>query len=481
MKKAINMKKMRYPTCALLALLPVCESLHAAGTEGLSGKAQTLGRVAGDPTLIGTLYNPAVGYVNSRHVEKGNGFRGEGNFGVHMENGSVDNLFDEFDDYSDALATDKLSKDGVRLTTQVDINSPQFQAIVDEISQQAAALNSGLKRLSDDGYARGTGELRFSMLLDRDIAGGTMAFDYVSKGSVAVTGVVEEVVFDPNAALTTLTDTYDLTAGSPAKTFALNGGALLTIDPSRQSASVAFDSDSTMLTRGVTLQEFVFSYSRPLFSTSQGVLTAGIAPKLIGAGLTTKATRIGEVQDAEKQFEDIEDDDFDYKLGVGVNAGLFWDGGFYHIGVSGQDLTETDFDFPDIDTSDYRSQDIIDTLQQSHRQKLERQFTVESGIKVQHLNLTAAMDTNAKKDMLGAEYQWASLSGSYQWDNFWLPSVRFGIHKNQVGSELSYVAAGVTVFKYVNIDMASTTKDVEQEGDDIPRGLDFSIGFNYAF
>lgn len=90
-------------------------------------------------------------------------------------------------------------------------------------------------------------------------------------------------------------------------------------------------------------------------------------------------------------------------------------------------------------------------------------------------------DTQRKQDLLGVEYQWASVSGSYQWDFFWLPSARLGLHKNLAGSKLAYVAGGITVGKYINLDVAYSPETIEKDNEQVSRGTDISVSVDYWF
>ena len=82
---------------------------------------------------------------------------------------------------------------------------------------------------------------------------------------------------------------------------------------------------------------------------------------------------------------------------------------------------------------------------------------------------------------MGDDYQWASISGGYATKNWWIPGARVGLHSNLAGSELTYLSAGVTLFKYVDFDISSTLDTVEIDDKNLPRGLNFSIGVAASF
>ena len=95
--------------------------------------------------------------------------------------------------------------------------------------------------------------------------------------------------------------------------------------------------------------------------------------------------------------------------------------------------------------------------------------------------MNLGLDTNAVPDPVGDDFQWLSVSGGYATDSWWIPGIRVGYRKNLAGTELSYLGAGVTVFKFVNIDVASALDTVSISGKTLPQGLMASIGFQVNF
>ncbi|TVZ41499.1 F plasmid transfer operon protein TraF [Alteromonadaceae bacterium 2753L.S.0a.02] len=472
-----------------LAVAPLASTALAGGAQGTSGKTQTLGAVSGDSSLVGTYHNPASGIYAAKHTS--GTVRGELAYGVQLEYGDVQDLFDLVDELSGSLTDEPSGGDGGNgdnggdngsdLGSIGDIENPQLEELINRVADEASRIGAVLALVATEGYARGNLGAQLSVLINKNIAGGVLSFDYVASGTYGVVGVADEINFDADAALAALTDAYNLNITDEAQTFDITGGIFLTVDPATQRASVEFDNDSLLLTRGVRLQEFVLGYSRPAFESDAGTLSWGVAPKLIIAGLTDTAVRIGDITDSEKLFEDILDAEFKTDNGVGMNAGVFWDAGFYHLGASVQNLTETEFSFPNIDTSNYSNPEIIRRIEESRTRKLERQLRLEGGLGKNGWNLNAAYDTQSAKDLLGFEYQWASISGGYHSKSWWIPGFRLGYHKNMAGSKLSYMAAGISLFKFFNLDFSLTNSSVTIDGDELPRGADLSFGFNYQF
>lgn len=84
-------------------------------------------------------------------------------------------------------------------------------------------------------------------------------------------------------------------------------------------------------------------------------------------------------------------------------------------------------------------------------------------------------------DPAGTETQWGTLSTSYDFENVWFNNLRAGVSKNFVGSELSAVSLGMTMFKFLDLDLSSTLSETRIDDEELPRGLALAIGFNYAF
>ena len=91
------------------------------------------------------------------------------------------------------------------------------------------------------------------------------------------------------------------------------------------------------------------------------------------------------------------------------------------------------------------------------------------------------LDANAARDVMNDDYQWATASVAYATDSWWLPGVRAGLRKNLAGTELTYVGLGLTAFKIVNLDLASTLETVKISGKNLPTGLMASLGFEITF
>ena len=114
---------------------------------------------------------------------------------------------------------------------------------------------------------------------------------------------------------------------------------------------------------------------------------------------------------------------------------------------------------------------------------MERQLKLEASYFTTNRRWTVnlGLDANDVEDPVGDDFQWFTLSAGYATDSWWLPGVRFGYRQNLAGTELKYLGVGVTAFKILNIDIASSLDQVTINGTKLPQGLIASIGFEISF
>lgn len=452
-----------------------------------AGPSQTYGAVSSVAGTYGTSFNPAAGAYMASQLE-GKTVAGDMAYGLDLEYGDVSELFDLIDGLSESFLSEGGSGTGGSGGSgsdlgSIDINNPDLDAVIDQVATEAGRLAAVLAIVASEAYARANIDGKFSMLFTADVAGGNLSLDYNASFTSGILGVTDELNFDADAALASLETAFALSPTDPPTEFDLTGGVFLTVDPATESLSVAFDNDSLMLTRAAKLQQLVLSYSHPFGDFAGGDLYWGVSPKLIQAGLSNVAFRIGDITDSEKIFEDILDAEFETSTAFGLNAGVLWVADRYSLGASVHDLLESEFDFPAIDVSPYTNPDIIDGLQRAQSFKLKRQLKLEGSLLSANKkwSLNTAVDANAVEDVLGFEYQWFSLSGGFHTGNWIVPDVRLGYHKNLAGSELTFVGGGLTFLKFFTFDLSATLDDVSIDGDSLPRGIDGSLGFRYAF
>ena len=97
------------------------------------------------------------------------------------------------------------------------------------------------------------------------------------------------------------------------------------------------------------------------------------------------------------------------------------------------------------------------------------------------LPTTAPAAALASVDPMDDDFQWLTVSGGWTTGTNWLKKARFGYRRNLVGSELTYLSAGVTAFRWFNVDVATAGRRAEIKGNRVPRGLILSLGFQVDF
>ncbi|SMF25039.1 plasmid transfer operon, TraF, protein [Alteromonadaceae bacterium Bs31] len=475
---------------ALGLIMLAAPSVMAMGVTN-SGKSQTYGTVSGEAMLSGVRYNPAAASLAASRM-KDKTVAGELSGAGGLEYGDVQNIFDLIDGLEPFLTDSGSGGDGGGNTggdggnlifDGIDIANPELDALIDAVAAEAARLTAVLTLVAAEGYARANLDSQFSMVINKDVAGGTFALDYTGSISSGLLGVVDELGFEPETALTALQNAYNLDTGSPTTRFDLSGGVFLTVQPSDGSVNVEFENDSLLLTRAASIEEFTLSYSREAGDFSSGNLYWGVAPKIVLAGLSNVAFRIGDITDSEGIFDDLRDANFNNETGFGLNAGLMWVADNYSLGATVKDVIAQEFDFPELDTSTFTNPDMIQAVENAGTYKLKTQLSLQGNYTSTNdkWSFNAALDANAVEDILGFEYQWLNLSGGYHTGSWIFPDLRVGYHQNLAGSELGYFAVGFTFLKYVNVDASLSPDSVKIDGTEVPRGGNISIGLNYAF
>ena len=155
----------------------------------------------------------------------------------------------------------------------------------------------------------------------------------------------------------------------------------------------------------------------------------------------------------------------------------------FQFGANWTNLNEPEFTCPDADLSAYHDDDVIYQLTQDRTYTMEQQLKLEASLFPSNprWSLHFGLDANDTQDPMGDAFQWFTASGGWTSASNWLRNARVGYRRNLFGSELSYVSGGFTAFKWFNVDLALEIDRVKIKGDDLPRGVIFSMGFQIDF
>ncbi len=431
-------------TCMVLAAPPY----HPYGPN------LTYGEVSNGLSVLSDVTNPAAGAV-ALDRQEGNRYRFGilSAMGLGVEYGAVDDLFDTIDEQARAF-----QNSGLAILDLADIPG--------SVNRQVDRLNGVLAEIQDKGYGKAFASMEapvMPVVVAHRGLGGTLVVDVNASATSKAVGLVEKVEFDAGA--------FD--PFLPVQTI---GDVTIDIP----SASFKVDNDSTLLTKGAAVIELALGYSRGIWSQEQGDLYAGLRLRYYRVGLTRVATRLGNVRDAQDIFQDIKDAEFNWSEDIGADLGLLWRGERYQVGAALENLNEPEFEYDRLDVSAYLDPAgaIARTLAAREAYVMERRLKLEASLFTEDGKwlFNAALDANAIRDALGDEYQWGSLSAAYAGSGWLIPGLRLGYRANLAGSELSYVTAGLTLFKVWTLDVAMGTETVSIDGTTLPRSLVINTG-----
>jgi hypothetical protein len=296
--------------------------------------------------------------------------------------------------------------------------------------------------------------------------------------------ISDPINFDSDVALTNLeNELTSIDAGNLPKDVDLSGGVVIAVNPDTGSIRLQFQNDSLLLTKAATVSEISTGYSREVYSSPSGKLYAGVEAKFYRVGLSRVSVRFGDITDSSELWKSIKDAKYNYTNRLGVDLGALWVAGRYQLGATLANINEPKFDYPAVDTSKINNPEILAFLDDESTYVMERQLKLEGSFQTpaRKWGINLAIDANAVEDPIGDNYQWFTASAGYSTTSVWIPGFRFGYRRNLAGTKISYVGAGATVFKYVNIDLASSFETTKINGTELPRSLLFSIGFSASF
>ncbi|AEF55751.1 conjugal transfer protein TraF [Marinomonas posidonica] len=268
---------------------------------------------------------------------------------------------------------------------------------------------------------------------------------------------------------------------------------VLSSDVTANTSTFEIETDASFQAQTAVDLGIGLGYSQSVWENSHGMLVGGVKATLHNISLGQALVSLDDDDvDADDAISDSIDDDAVESSGVGIDLGAVWVSHNYQLGLTLANVNEPEFDGVSIDTS-CSSSSCSSAQSLSNAGKLdvsgskyvmEMQTTVDFAVSTsgKQISLGMSYDTNSVEDAVGDEYQWAAASLSYYGDSHFLPGLRVGYRQNMAGTELSYATAGLTILKRLNLDVAVALETVEDEdGDEIPRGVYFALGYDTAF
>jgi hypothetical protein len=480
-----------------LAVLLVISGASAAPVYQPPGANLTYGDVTHGQRVTSAMGNPAAAAANLERA----GEKGAGGMALSVtagiEYGGVQELFDAIDQLSEAFkpsddppveppppGQDPGDKpdDGIDIGHIIDQLDPDLVAAVEAIAKEVAVSAALLAVIAVDGYAKAFVSGDLPVVIGKEILGGAWTFGVNWSGTSKAFGVADDIDFDKQQVLDFLENTLGNGPLNLPRKVNLPGDTEISIGQFGRVLLV-LENDSLMLTKAATTAEFSAGYSRRVWPTARGSLYLGGEGKLYQMRLSRIDVRLGDITDSDEVFDAIRRDDYRTDTGFGLDIGALWVSDIYQLGATLTNANEPAFIFPAADESIYNDVDIINFLRRDQVYTMERQLRLESSVFTPNRRWTMnlGMDANAVPDPMGDDFQWLSVSGGYATDSWWIPGVRVGYRRNLAGTELSYLGVGVTAFKVLNIDVASSLDTVHISGKKLPQGLIASIGFQINF
>lgn len=360
---------------------------------------------------------------------------------------------------------------------------PELEERLDVMKTKVATTAGLLALIATEGYGKAEATSEASFIISEDLFGGTLLFGTAYKGNSKAVGIFEDLNLDAEQAKSELKKIPHFSDDDPIQELDLSGGISLFYNPANNKVKMTIKNDSLLLIKAAKVSQYSLAYSKNAIQTDAGGLYWGIKPTFYRIGLTNTGTRIGEITDTEELFNDIKNADFSYENGYDVDLGILWAAEHYQLGASLTSLFEHEYEFPDLDRSRFSSESILRELDQQDSYIMERQLKLEAGIYTdqRHWSLNVELDANPISDPMHDDYQWFTLTAGYAADSWWLSSARLGMSRNLAGTGLGYINAGVTVMKFINIDVATTLDTVTLDGSERRRGANIRLGVQFDY
>ncbi len=417
--------------------------------------------------------------------------------GAGLEYGDLDELFAKIDELSLLFNPPNEDDDGnapelpptpenpIRNYTWEDLFAeyPELEDRVDLVKEKVVTTAGILALIATEGYGKAEATSNASFVINEDLFGGTLLFGMAHKGNSKAIGIFERLSLDAEQAKSELQKIPSFTEDDPVQELDLSGGITLFYNPANKKVKLTIDNDSLLLIKAARVSQFSLAYSKNAFQSDFGDLYWGIKPTFYRVGLTNAGTRIGDITDAEDLFNDIKNANFIYENGYDLDLGIVWSADHYQLGASLTSLFEHKYEFPELDRRRFSSESILSQLNHHEEYIMKRQLKLEAGIFTdqRHWSLHAELDANPVEDPMHDNYQWFTLTAGYAADSWWLPSARIGMSRNLAGTGLGYINAGVTVMKFINIDVATTLDTVTLDGEEMMRGANIRLGVQFDY
>ncbi|MFV1872554.1 MAG: conjugal transfer protein TraF [Oleiphilus sp.] len=412
------------------------------------GSSMTTGPSSNSYSVAAGFNNPAM---TSLLIDKDENVRTSyfPSFGFNLEVGDANNLVDELEELTDLLD----DPDSSGLSTQEALDR----------------FNELLIKFGEDGYVKNSISLTapfFPLLIQSDMLGGAVGI------SVAANATAAFSVLDAPLEYSNQNDSFNT-----ATSLYLKSGV-------EKSVALTYSRD-------VPLNDWF---------NDKGNLHAGVKLKVMNLELSKQVIPLENLESDD--ISDIIVDEYDQNqvssTEFGIDLGLVWDAGDYRLGLTLENLNSPEFEYGAVgvgcsgidqnspsrnacEVAAYFANETGD-IQAKETHVKDAMFRADVLYKLtDRWQLTSALDLAEYNDVIGFENQWFHAATSYDADSWIIPSLRFGYHKNLVGSELSSASVGFTLFNTLALDIEYGLETIEVDGTKAPRRAGFALSIEESF
>ena len=415
-----------------------------------------------------SVVNPAMPSLSDRRFRFGTLF----DFGVGFEVGEADDFDREIEDLLDRF---ELLEEQAEDFAETAPGAAEIEGFIADLDDFVDFANELVRDFTDKAYAKLTASASAPLVpiaVRSDFLRGTLSLN--ASGIIEARAAVESVGDAFSADLGEINpnevDRFEIIDGVP--TIVMQNDDEFPVEPT---------DDAGVAVQGGMIGKIGAGYSRPVWENYRGRLHAGTNLNFYRTTLVRGGVLFND-DDLEDTARDEFEDNQKTTNGFGVDLGAAWFGRWYMLGAVARNINEPSFDYPDTSDSAF-FQANPQARRNGETWTMDRQFTVQGAVHTPQRRwlLTGAIDLNSATDTTGDDYQWASVMGAYEPGRVWIPSPRAGLRTNLTGEKLTYVTGGLTFFRALHIDVASTLERVRIDGTNYPRGLQANIALGRRF
>lgn len=268
-----------------------------------------------------------------------------------------------------------------------------------------------------------------------------------------------------------------------------------------KQAQQTFETGSSAYVKSGIQTQFALGYAQELLGgdESGGRLYGGVKASVYKLDLSKQVLLLQELdgEGIEDHVRDEYDNNLESTVNLGLDLGISWVADSYRTGVTLKNINAPSFSYGAVGVN---CEEFADASFERNNCEVAGYFADEGKINshekhTKHMSATVdgtvyllknwsvsgSFDLAAYDDIVGTENQWVNAATAINTHSLWIPDVRIGFHKNLVGSELSTVAFGLSLFDSITLDLEMALDEIEVNGSKAPRKVAFSFAIEEKF